>query len=65
MFCDVSWFRVLLGMNLPFEAVVPETNSLTKARLILEKKRNAVEEMSVKLPNYCHYLTRRSRNQTG
>jgi tryptophan halogenase len=56
MFRDISWFAVLLGMNFPFDPEPVAKPLLTAARLIRERKRESVREMTAKLPNHYRFL---------
>jgi hypothetical protein len=56
MFRDISWFAVLLGMNFPFDPEPVNKPLLTAARLIRERKRESVREMTVKLTNHYRFL---------
>lgn len=56
MFRDISWFAVLLGMNFAFAPEPVDKALLTAARLIRERKREAVREMRTKLPNHYRFL---------
>jgi tryptophan halogenase len=56
MFKDISWFAVLLGMNFEFATPELHQSALTAAKLIRERKRESVRELSVKLPNHYRFL---------